>query len=62
MNPADLLLVVLVLGGLASWSVVIWRLGILRGRDIQRVEDIQDLWKHMPDRDGRGRFCRRSTT
>lgn len=33
--------------------------GIARGRDEQRVADIQEFWRAMPDRDSRGRFSRR---
>lgn len=56
MNLSDLILAALVLAGLASWSVVLWRVGVQRGRDEQRVADILELWRAAPDRDARGRF------
>ncbi len=30
--------------------------GEQRGRDLQRVEDVIESWKWMPERDARGRF------
>jgi hypothetical protein len=30
--------------------------GYAEGRDTQRVKDILELWRNMPDRDARGRF------
>jgi len=34
-------------------------IGEKRGSNLQRVADIQDLWRAMPDRDSRGRFRRK---
>ena len=61
MNPTDLLMPALVLSGLAAWSVVLWRAGVQRGKDEQRVDDILEMWAKVPDRDARGRFKRRGT-
>lgn len=49
-------------GGMAGWELrARWKfngptLAEQRGRDLQRVDDILELWRAMPDRDSRGRF------
>jgi hypothetical protein len=50
-----LALVWLAAGGALGYVVGVVR-GEQRGRDLQRIDDITDLWRAMPDRDARGRF------
>lgn len=42
--------------GGAGCFIIGFALGCRRGHDEQRVEDICELWRAMPDRDSRGRF------
>jgi len=57
MNETIILaLVWLVAGGALGYVVGIVR-GEQRGRDLQRIDDITDLWSAMPHRDARGRFA-----
>jgi len=59
MNETQMLIVAMVLG-LALVSVityVAYNYGLLRGRDLQRIEDIEEMWSNMPRRDSRGRFA-----
>ena len=34
-----------------------YRHGKKQGRDLQRIEDIEEMWSNMPRRDSRGRFA-----
>ena len=46
--------------GTAAGYLVGFRFGEQRGRDMQRVDDIQEMWFAMPKRDARGRFARKT--
>lgn len=63
MNPADLIYCVLfMLLGSGIGLAIGYRIGERTGRDLQRVDDLQEMWRWMPERDFRGRFRKRSTT
>jgi hypothetical protein len=52
--------IVIVVAVAAAVGILVgWTLGERRGRDIQRVDDICELWRRMPNRDSRGRFARK---
>lgn len=63
MTPLQYIVSIIVAGSSIALLVKIaYNQGLTSGRDLQRVDDIQELWSKMPQRDQKGRFTKRSAT